>query len=248
MLRTLSIAGLSVPAKPVLVLAALYAGLWLAARQARARGSTGDHLWNAGLLAAAATLIAARLWYVVQYWQIYVQEPLQILSPRPGTLAWTPGIVIGLLAGIVYLRRMRVPLAAAADCLAPGVLLGLAILSVGDFLAGDAFGAPTSVPWAIDLWGAHRHPVQLYQAAALLASMGIVLADRSPRDGHRAWLALFLYALTRLVFDAFRGDSLILAGGFRAEQMVAWVAVAVAGWVLWQRQPAATSSHELTDA
>jgi phosphatidylglycerol:prolipoprotein diacylglycerol transferase len=247
-LRTLSIAGLSVPAKPILVLVALYAGLWLAARQARARGLEGEHLWNAGFVAAGVTLIAARLWYVVQYWQIYVQEPLQILSPRPGTLAWTPGLVIGLLAGIGYLVRMRVPLAVAADCLAPGVLLGLAILSVGDFLAGDAFGAPTAVPWAVDLWGARRHPVQLYQAAALAVSVGIVLADRSPRDGHRAWLALLLYALTRLVFDAFRGDSLILAGGFRAEQIVAWVVVAVAAWVLWVRRPPANSVHESANA
>ncbi len=245
MLRTLSIAGLSVPVKPILVLVALYAGLWLAARQARGRGIEGDHLWNAGFLAAAVALIAARLWYVVQYWQIYLQEPLQILSPRPGTLAWTPGIVMGLLAGTAYLVRMRVPLAVAADCLAPGALLGLAILSVADFLAGDAFGSPTGVPWAIDLWGARRHPVQLYQAVALAVSTGIVLADRSPWVGHRAWLALFLYALTRLVVDAFRGDSLILAGGFRAEQIVALTVAMVAAWRLMRgREPSANAVRE----
>lgn len=230
MLRSVSILGLSVPVKPILVLVALYAGLWLAARQARGRGLDGDHLWNAGFVAAAVTVVAARLWYVAQYWQIYAQEPLQIFSPRPGTLAWIPGLVFGLAAGTVYLVRKRVPLAVAADCLAPGVLLGLAILSIADFLAGDAFGAPAAVPWAVDLWGARRHPVQLYQAVALAVCVGIVLADRSPRAGHRAWLGLFLYALTRLVFDAFRGDSVILAGGFRAEQMVAWVVVMVAGW------------------
>lgn len=232
MLRTLSIAGLSVPVKPILVLVAFYAGLWLAARQARVRGIDGDHLWNAGFLAAAVALIAARVWYAAQYWQIYVQEPLQVLSLRPGTLAWTPGIVIGLVAGSLYLVRMRVPLAAAVDCLAPGVLLSLAILSAADFLAGDAYGTPTALPWAIDLWGAQRHPVQLYQAVALACSVGIVLAGRSTQPGHRAWLALFLYALTRLVFDAFRGDSLILAGGFRADQIVALGVALVAGWVL----------------
>lgn len=238
MLRTLSIVGLSVPVKPILVLLALYAGLWLAARQARTRGIEGDHLWNAGFLAAAVTLVAGRLWYAAQYWQIYAQEPLQVFSLRPGTLAWTPGIVIGLLAGTVYLVRMRVPLAAAADCLAPGALLGLTILSVADFLAGDAYGTPATVPWAIDLWGARRHPVQLYLAAALAVSTAVVLADRSTQPGHRAWLALFLYALARLVFDAWRGDSLILAGGFRADQIVALAVALVAAGMLLRKLPA----------
>ena len=44
MLRTILIAGVSLPLKPLLALAALYAALWLAARLARRRGLDGDHL------------------------------------------------------------------------------------------------------------------------------------------------------------------------------------------------------------
>jgi hypothetical protein len=39
-----------------------------------------------------------------------------------------------------------------------------------------------------------------------------------------------------------------LAGGFRAEQIVAWVVVAVAAWVLWVRRPPANSVHESANA
>jgi len=220
-LRTILIAGVSLPVKPLLALAALYAALWLAARLARTRGLDGDHLWNLGFVSAIATLIGGRLAYVVQFWSAYQQDPLAMVSLRPGTLAWTPGLLIGLLAGWLYVRRLRLPLLPVLDALAPGVLLGLAILSLADFFAGDAYGAPATLPWAVDLWGARRHPVQLYQLAAELLALLAVLRRPTSWPGQRAWLTLFLYALSRLLCDAFRGDSLLLAGGFRAEQIIA---------------------------
>ncbi|MBK7201512.1 MAG: prolipoprotein diacylglyceryl transferase family protein [Anaerolineae bacterium] len=225
MLRTILIAGVSLPLKPLLALAALYAALWLAARLARRRGLDGDHLWNLGFVSAIAALVGGRVAYVLQFWPAYQQDPLAIFSVRPGTLAWTPGLLIGLLAGLLYVRRLHLPLTTVLDALAPGALLGLAILSLADFLAGDAYGTPTTLPWAVELWGARRHPVQLYQLGAQLAALFLVL--RRPATwpgqpcvfGENAGLTLFLYALSRLLFDAFRGDSLILAGGFRAEQI-----------------------------
>ncbi len=37
---------------------------------------------------------------------------------------------------------------------------------LANLASGDAFGAPSSLPWAIELWGAARHPVQIYEAVA----------------------------------------------------------------------------------
>lgn len=228
MLRTILIAGLSLPIKPLFALAALYAALWLAAQLARPRGLDGDHLWNLGFISASAALVGARLAYVAQFWPAYQTDLLAIVSPRPGALAWTPGLVIGLLAGLVYVRRLRLPLLVVLDALAPAALLGLTIMSLADFLAGDAYGAPTTLPWAITVWGAARHPVQLYQLGAQLIALVIVLRRPASVVGQRAWLSLFLYALSRLLCDAFRGDSLLLAGGFRAEQIVALAAALLA--------------------
>lgn len=227
MVRTILIAGVSLPVKPLLALAALYTALWLAARVARGRGLDGDHLWNLGFVSAIATLVGGRLAYVVQFWSAYQQDPLAIVSLRSGALAWTPGLLIGLLAGWLYVRRLRLPLLPVLDALAPGVLLGLAILSLADFFVGDAYGTPSTLPWAMGLWGARRHPVQLYQMTAQLLALWAVLRRLATWPGQRAWLALFLYALSRLLFDAFRGDSALLAGGFRAEQIIA-LAVALA--------------------
>jgi phosphatidylglycerol:prolipoprotein diacylglycerol transferase len=226
-LRTILIAGISLPVKPLLALVALYAALWLAARLARGRGLDGDHLWNLGFVSAIAALIGGRLAYVVQFWSAYQRDPLAIVSLRPGTLAWTPGLLIGLLVGWLYVRRVRLPLLTVLDALAPGVLLGLAILSLADFFAGDAYGAPSTLPWAVSLWGAQRHPVQLYQLSAQLLALCAVLRRPATWPGQRAWLTLFLYALSRLLCDGFRGDSVLLAGGFRAEQIIA-LAIALA--------------------
>ncbi|MBK9613289.1 prolipoprotein diacylglyceryl transferase family protein [Candidatus Amarobacter glycogenicus] len=141
----------------------------------RRRGLDGDHLWNLGFVSAIAALVGGRVAYVLQFWPAYQQDPLAIFSVRPGTLAWTPGLLIGLLAGLLYVRRLHLPLTTVLDALAPGALLGLAILSLADFLAGDAYGTPTTLPWAVELWGARRHPVQLYQLGAQLAALFLVL-------------------------------------------------------------------------
>ena len=49
---------------------------------------------------------------------------------------------------------------------------------LGLLLSGEAFGAPTSLPWGVPLFGAVRHPTQIYLALAALESL---LAREKPK-------------------------------------------------------------------
>ena len=75
-----------------------------------------------------------------------------------------------------YIHRHKLPWATVLDAAAPGVLAGLIIANLGALLAGNDVGAPANLPWAVDLWGVSRHPVQLYAALGELITLAVVLA------------------------------------------------------------------------
>jgi phosphatidylglycerol:prolipoprotein diacylglycerol transferase len=106
---------------------------------------------------------------------------------------------------------------------------------MANILSGDAFGSPSSVPWAIYLWDENRHPSQIYETLAALLVFGVEWKQPlgRPRAGVNFLLVVALSAAARVFLEAFRGDSLIWPGGFRAAQVVGLVVLA-ASWRLMQ--------------
>ena len=115
----ISILGFSVQAYPLLLLMAAMAGLWLAARQAHRLGLDGDHIYNMGFYALLATLVGARLAFVISNWSAYRDAPLSALSLTPTGFAWLEGLVIGVLVALIYWLRYRLPAGPTLDALAP---------------------------------------------------------------------------------------------------------------------------------
>ncbi len=216
------------------LIAALWLGATLAERECARRGLSGDDAWNLIILAAVATIIAARLIYVAQNLTAYADDWRQVFSPTPGTLALRYGAVFGLVAAYAYLQRRRIPPARFADALAPGALIALAIFALGQFLSGDAYGAPSDLPWAIPLYGEPRHPAQLYDAFAALLGFAIVwrAARRQSADGSIALFTIAWYSAARVLIDAFRGDGAVLPGGYRTSQIIALGVLIGALWGL----------------
>lgn len=132
----LNVFGFSLQAYPLLLLLAVWAGLWLSARAARRRGTDGDHLYNLGLYALLATLLGARLAYVMNNWLAYRDSLADVLSLTATAFAWPQGVVFGGIAALVYWNRNGLPLWDTLDALTPGVALALAITRLGAFLDG----------------------------------------------------------------------------------------------------------------
>lgn len=246
MYPTILIGPVALPTYPLLLLIAFWAGLALAARRAKQLGLDGDHIYNAGLYGLIAGIIGARLWFVVAHWQNYAGNIWQAFSLSRSALSTGEGLVIAGLAVLIYLQRNNVPLGTFFDAAAWGLSLMLIIGNIGAFLGGVALGLPSNLPWAVELIGTPRHPVQLYETLAGVIIFMILYFSRAwlPWPGFQFWLLVALYGLSRLLLEIFRAQPYLIGDGYLAGQIVALIAVVVALVVMaynFTRQPAVDS-------
>ena len=222
----------------LILLAGLWLGLSLAERGAAQNGLNADTLYNLTLVALIAGIVGARLAYVARFPSAFAESPLSLLSINPGLLDPFAGAVLAGITVLAYGQRKRLQLWPALDAFVPLLAVMGVALPLANLAAGRAFGAPTGVPWAIELWGAARHPVQLYEAVAAGAILwafwpGKWIEKCAPGTKFLAFVSATTGA--RLFFEGFRGDSLTVPGGFRAMQLIAWVVLSVSLWTLSQR-------------
>jgi prolipoprotein diacylglyceryltransferase len=127
------------------------------------------------------------------------------------------------------------------DALTPGLIVLAGGQALADLASGDSYGSPATLPWSIELWGAARHPTQVYQLLAVIAIGWIVLRGDRGFDGRRFGLFSALYAVSRLIIEAFRGDSAVI-NGVRTAQVWSLIALVAAVWWLRQRALAASTA------
>jgi phosphatidylglycerol---prolipoprotein diacylglyceryl transferase len=217
---------LSLQARGLILLAAYWLAAEAAERGAKRLGLRGDVVYSLAFIAAAAGLIGARLGYVLEHWPAYQSDPGAIVALNFNTLSPLAGIVTGVIAAYWYARRKGVANRKLLDALTPGFIVFAGGLALADAASGDAYGSPSALPWAIELWGAPRHPAQLYQFSAVIVIGLVVLRTRPSFDG--AWFGLFvvLYSASRLFVEAFRGDSATL-GGLRTAQVFSLIVLLI---------------------
>jgi phosphatidylglycerol:prolipoprotein diacylglycerol transferase len=226
---SLSIGSLSLPTYPLFLLVAFWAGVWLSSRRAGRLGLDGDHVYNAALYGLLAGILGARLWFVLSHWQNYAPNLAQAFSLSRSALSAPEGLIIAGLVVLIYLQRNNMPLGTFFDAAAAGLALALVIGHLGAFLGGEAFGRPATVPWAVELGGTPRHPVQLYQAAAGLFILALLTWSRNwrPWPGFHFWVFIALYGLSRLLLEIFRAQPYLIGNGYLAVQVAALAAVVV---------------------
>jgi phosphatidylglycerol:prolipoprotein diacylglycerol transferase len=237
MLPILQIGPLALPTYPLALLLAFWSALEVSGRVARRSGLDGDHLYNAGLYGALALIVAGRLAHMVAFWPAYRLQPAEIIGLNVQAFLWGPGVVAGLCVAAWYVFRHKLPRAQVLDAAAAGALVGLIIAHLAALLAGNDVGAAAELPWAVELWGVRRHPVQLYaalgQAIALGATMWVLRWGLHP--GTAAWVALLGWGLTTWLVEPYRAESATLLGGLRTLQVIGLGVAIGALWMLRRR-------------
>jgi prolipoprotein diacylglyceryl transferase len=225
MFPILQLGPLAIQVPGLILLVGVWIALNLVEREAPRYKLSAGTLSNLILVGLIAGIVGARLWYAVRFIDVYIENPLSLFSLNPSTLAAEEGMLTGLIAAVVYGGRKDLRLLQTLDVLTPGLaVFGLA-LGFSHLSSGDAFGAPSSLPWAIELWGEGRHPTQVYEILVALLSLALVWRIRKWKvfSGFLFLSWLGLAALSRLLIEGFRGDSVIVFGSLRSAQVVSLV-------------------------
>ena len=228
---------LTLQVRGLILLAAFWVASDVAGRAAKRLGLRDDDVANLAFLSLIFGLIGARLGYVIQYWSVYRTDLGAIFALNFNTLSPVAGLIVGCAAAIGYARRRGIANRRLLDVLTPGLIIFAAGLALADLASGDGYGAPTTLPWAIDLWGELRHPTQVYDLLAAVIIGFVVWRASRPFDGARFGLFMALYAAARLLLETFHGDSATVAD-IRVVQIWSLIALVVALWLLhrWARE------------
>lgn len=225
MYPSINIGSLALPTTGLLTIFGAYFCLALIERTAvRTRHNPND-VYALGTLGVAAAFIGARLVFVSEFWASYSANPLSIIWPLNNGYNAPAGLLIGVVAAFFYARGKQMPPAKTLNALLPGVLVGLMVLSLKDFLAGPGYGTVTAVPWAISQFGISRHPVQIYELilGAYCLWLWWRLTGQGRADGFVFLAVTAVYSAGRLFLDAFRDNAWITASGFHIWQIIALI-------------------------
>lgn len=237
-----------------MVMLAVVVGIYLVHRWAVRRGwDWADRLYELAIWLILGGVAGARVWEVAWSWDYYREHLWEIPQVWLGGLSIQGGILGGVLVALAWARVYRLPAWVLLDHLIPAVVLAQGIGRIGCLLSGDAYGIPVAQTWWPD-WLGVRHaagspanlafgdtplvPAELLEGIADFAIAGfLVYYRRWPAfAGARTLAYAILYSLARLALEFWRGDSLVMPGGFKAAQVLALltIAVAVALWAQLQ--------------
>ena len=208
----------------VLLATAYMAALWWLMREGRRERIDVDALFSLAFWAIAGAIIGAKALMVVRELPDYVFNAGIAFSSSVLTSAgdFYGGFIGALIASALFFRRHpQVPFWQTADICGPAIALGQAIGRIGCLMAGDDYGSPTRVPWAVVFTdrdaariggaplGVPLHPVQAYESivCAVLFVGLIRLLRRKRFDGEVILAYTASYAIARFVLEFFRGDA-----------------------------------------
>ena len=237
MFPILSIGGLAIQVPELLILVGLWTGLSAAERSAHRHGIPAETLYNLVFFSLIAGVIGARLAYVGRHLDVFVRNPLGLFSLRPELLDPLGGLAAVVLVGVFLIQRRGLRLGPVLDALTPLFAVVMIAVPAANFASGDAYGAPAALPWSVELWGAKRHPAQVYEFLAALGVFIYLVVQAKTEKSPAGTLFLNFVALsaaTRLFLEVFRGDSPVFGPGLRVVQLAAWVVMASALFGLWR--------------
>ena len=168
-------------------LAGIFIGYWYLLKLIKQPGAplARRHADDLVFYSSLGIILGGRLGYVLFYnLGYYLQNPLSILKLWDGGMSFHGG-VIGVTIGILYLARKEgLNWLRVHDYVACCTPIGLGLVRIANFINGELWGAPTTLPWAVrfplvmgqPLLGPPRHPTQLYEAILEGAVLFAILA------------------------------------------------------------------------
>ncbi|MGH7162367.1 MAG: prolipoprotein diacylglyceryl transferase, partial [Planctomycetota bacterium] len=213
----------------VVVIAGFFAGSSYILRQTRRLSLDDKKVFDFAFWMLVVGIVGSRLLYAFLNYDDFRANKWEVLKIWNGGLVWYGGLIPAVAVGVALLARYRMPVLAVCDIGIAGVMLALGIGRWACFLAGDDYGRPTDVAWAVkfyhprclvpeELRGVGLHPTQLYMSVKALWIFFLVDAvrRRARFAGTAFGATLILYAAARgLLIEPYRGDFAERNPGYR---------------------------------
>ncbi len=217
---------------------------FLAKKQLKERGMVEEvvHLENLIFWCALGLIVGARLGHVFFYYPgYYLKNPFEIVAVWHGGMSFHGGLLGTVLAGLVYAKKNRLNFFWWADLLVVTAPLGLGFGRIGNFINGELYGRPSSLPWAMVFPAGGpipRHPSQIYEALGegfLLFLVLWKLRKKNWPTGYKLATFLVLYGAVRFFLEFFRepDPGVSLAFGWMTRGQVFCVLMVILGLVLF---------------
>ncbi len=225
-------------------------GQFVAQREIARRGFDPQPIGDVMLASLVGFLVGAKLYYVL------VMGDWSLVLTRSGFVYWG-GLVGGIIAAWIVLRRKQIPFLRVADVAGPGIAAGYAIGRTGCWAVGDDYGRPWDSPLAVAFPEGSPpstagvlssqfdiafppgtdpqmlvavHPTQLYQTAMGLVMFAVLWRLRDHKHAQGWLFAAYCVAagIERFIAEFFRAKDDRFFGPFTVAQAIA-VAFIVVG-------------------
>jgi len=208
----------------MLALAVIVCTHWMS-REARRLRLSAELIYDLVFWVVIGGILGGRIFYILLNWNFFLQHPAEIVMVQHGGLAWQGALMVGSLAGVVFIRRRKLALGPMLDLAAPYIALGQAIGRVGCFLNGCCYGREVSWGIYFPVHGARLHPTQLYSAVGLLLIFLILKKFRRLRKvpGQVLVLYLMLASVQRFCIEFWRADHEVIWAGLSIFQIMSIV-------------------------
>lgn len=240
LVNSITIFGFEVKFYGIIIGLGILAGIFMAVLMAKKEGQNPDDYFDFALYAIIFSIIGARIYYVVFYWDNYKDDIWQVFNIRGGGLAIYGGIIAAVITLIVFTRLKRLSFFKMADCSVVGLITGQIIGRWGNFFNCEAFGGYTDNVLAmqikrslvsrnmispdLDAYLAENpiirngveyiqvHPTFLYESIWNICVLIFMILCRKHKkfDGEIMWIYFLGYGIGRFWIEGLRTDQLML--------------------------------------
>ena len=211
MLPIIHLGPLAVQTPGLILLLGVWFALDVTEKHAVRFGISSSKVSRLMLWGVISGILGARIGYALQFSQAFLSSPARLLSLTPQMLSPEAGLLTAFLVSLVYLQKAQLPFWRTLDALTTFFSILAVAIGLSHVASGENFGIPTTLPWAVELWGARRHPTQVYE---VILSLGILLVIWIPRKtlstdslfeipGSRFLLFVILTAIVQITEKSF---------------------------------------------
>lgn len=215
------------------ILAGIIIAIILAGARLKKRGGSYGAVVDIALWAVPFGIVGGRIFHVLTHMNDYFYEGADftaVFRIWEGGLAIYGALILGAVGAWLGSRAAGIRFWSFADAVAPGVLLAQAIGRWGNYFNQELFGAPTDLPWGIEISQPNPalpvglaaettyHPTFIYESLWSLAGFALLMIlDRKfeLRWGKLFGLYLAYYSLGRVWVENLRIDPSDIILGLR---------------------------------